>query len=277
MLYPYHPRNPFNPFLEPRRHLFWGWRFAYVDGYSLRRMIGTLINVGGIFLGGIVGLIKKKPLSPANESMFKVLLGAFTVFYGLRLTWLSLHGSFAQILKQVAIAMLALILGRLLGQLLRLQKFSNQIGQRAREGIAAAISPETRRVGDGFKVCAALFCAAPLGIVGSIQDGLSSYPYPLCVKGAMEGLATFGFVSLFGWNVMLAAVPVLALQGTITLLCKTFLRPLLEAHSLVDPVNAVGGLIVFSVALVILELKKIELANYLPALVIAPLIAWVWR
>jgi uncharacterized membrane protein YqgA involved in biofilm formation len=240
-------------------------------------MIGTLVNVAGILLGGLVGLVRKKPLSAANESMFKVLLGAFTVFYGLRLTWISLHGSFGQVLKQMTITLIALILGRIAGQLLRLQKFSNEIGQQARERIAAAISPGPRRAGDGFKVCAALFCAAPLGIVGSIQDGVSDYFYPLCVKGAMEGLATFGFVSLFGWGSMLAAVPVLALQGTITLLCKEFVRPFLDSNGLVDPINAVGGLIVFSVALVILELKKIELANYLPALLFAPLIAWIWK
>jgi uncharacterized membrane protein YqgA involved in biofilm formation len=51
----------------------------------------------------------------------------------------------------------------------------------------------------------------------------------------------------------------------------------LETHSLVDSVNAAGGLLVFSVALVILQLKKIELADYLPSLAFAPLLTWVFR
>ena len=93
----------------------------------------------------------------------------------------------------------------------------------------------------------------------------------------MEGLATMGFVWLFGWGTLLAALPVLALQGTITLLSAQFLEPFLNAHGLLDSVNAAGGLLVFSVALVILELKKIELADYLPSLLFAPLITWVWR
>ena len=82
---------------------------------------------------------------------------------------------------------------------------------------------------------------------------------------------------------MLAALPVLAFQGTITLLCSQLLGPFLQTHgahgpnSLIDSVNAVGGLLVFSVALVILGLKKIELADYLPSLVFAPLITWLWR
>jgi hypothetical protein len=122
-----------------------------------------------------------------------------------------------------------------------------------------------------------LFCAAPLAILGSVQDGLSGYCYPLAVKAVMDGLATMGFVLLFRWGVLFAALPVLAFQGTITLLCAQLLKPFLEAHRLVDSVNAAGGLLVFCVALVILELKKIELADYLPSLAFAPLLTWLLR
>jgi uncharacterized membrane protein YqgA involved in biofilm formation len=206
-----------------------------------------------------------------------VLLGAFTVFYGLRLSWISLHGSFAQVLKQIGIAVLALILGRLTGHLTHLQSISNQFGQFARERIAAVAGGERPASGDGFQVCAALFCAAPLGIVGSIQDGLAGYAYPLAIKAVMEGLAAMGFVALFGGSVLLSVIPVLALQGSIALLCAQFLRPFLTELSLLDSVNIVGGLLVFSVALVILELKKVELANYLPSLIFAPVITWIWK
>ncbi len=80
---------------------------------------------------------------------------------------------------------------------------------------------------------------------------------------------------VFGWGVVLAALPVLAFQGTITLACAQWLRPWLEAHSLVDSANAVGGLLVFCVALIILELKRLELADYLPSLAFAPLLTWI--
>jgi len=70
---------------------------------------------------------------------------------------------------------------------------------------------------------------------------------------------------------------VLAFQGTITLACALFLKPMLEAHGLLDSVNAAGGLLVFSVALVILQLKRIELADYLPSLAFAPLLTWLLR
>ncbi len=245
--------------------------------FTIPSMIGTALNVAGILIGGGVGLVRRKSLPPAREAFIKVALGAFTVFYGLRLTWISLNGSFWQILKQLLIAVIALMLGKMTGRLLGLQKMSNRLGRDARERIVAVKTADPRRLGDGFNICAALFCAAPLAMLGPVQDGLSEYYYPLAVKAVIDGLATMGFVLLFGWGVMLAALPVLAFQGTLTLLCAHFLKPVLEAHGLVDSVNATGGLLVFCVALVILELKKVELADYLPSLAFAPLLAWVLR
>jgi hypothetical protein len=240
-------------------------------------MMGTILNVAGILIGGLAGLSRRRALSPATESNLRVILGAFTVYYGLRLTWLSVGGSFRHVLKQVFIAVLALSLGKLAGRLLRLQAMSNHLGRRARERMGAARADDPRRLSEGFKVCAALFCAAPLGLLGAVQDGLSEYFYPLGVKAVMDGLATMGFVSVFGRGVMLSALPVLALQGTLTLACGQFLKPFLEAHGLLDSVNAAGGLLVFAVALVILGLKKIGLADYLPSLLFAPLLTWLWK
>jgi uncharacterized membrane protein YqgA involved in biofilm formation len=240
-------------------------------------MIGTAINVAGILAGGIAGLVRGNQLSPAQESFFKVMLGVFTVFYGLRLTWMSLSGSVLHVLAQLGIAVLALTAGKLVGKLLGLQNFSNRLGRKATETIAAAAGNTQPRGSKGFKVCASLFCAAPLGVLGAVQDGLSGYVYPLAVKGVMDGLATMGLARVFGWQVMLAAVPVLALQGTITLVCRRWVGPWLEYHQLLESVNCVGGLLVFSVALVILQLKKIALAEYLPALVFAPALTWAVR
>lgn len=240
-------------------------------------MIGTTLNVAGILAGGAIGLVRRTPLSAHNQAFFKVALGAFTVFYGLRLTWLNLEGSLLQILKQLLIAILALMIGKLIGRLLRLQQMSNALGRDARDQIAAAAGTRSGSVSEGFKTCAALFCAAPLGVLGALQDGLSEYYYTLAVKAFMEGLATMAFVGIFGWGVMLAALPVLAIQGSITLAAAQYLRPLLLAHDLIAPVNVVGGFIVFSVALIILDLKKIEIADYLPSLAVAPLLTGLVR
>ena len=90
----------------------------------------------------------------------------------------------------------------------------------------------------------------------------------------MDGLAAMTFVSVFGWGVMLAAIPVVAFQGTIFLLVKS-LSPTLANQSLADSILATNGLLIFCVALIILNLKKVELADYIPSLAIAPLITWL--
>ncbi len=241
-------------------------------------MLGTILNVAAIVIGGTAGLIIKKQPSAATQSFFKVALGALAVYFGLRLAWLSINGSFWQVLKQIGIVLLSLSLGSLTGKLLRLQKASNRIGQLTRDKMAKATQANPDRFSDGFIVCSLLFCAAPLGILGAIHNGLlPDYFYPLAIKALMDGLATMSFAAMFGWSVVLSAVPVLVFQGTITLVCAHSLGPFLLAHGLADSVNATGGLLIFCVALLIFEVRKVPVTDYLPSLIFAPLLTWLFR
>ena len=241
-------------------------------------MLGTILNVAAIVIGGIAGLLVKKQPSAGAQNYFKVVLGALTVYFGLRLTWLSINGSFGHVVKQVAIVLISLILGNLLGKLLRLQKASNRLGQLARDRMTRANPDNPQRFTDGFVVCTSLFCAAPLGILGAIHNGLlPDYIYPLAIKAVMDGLAAMAFASMFGWGVILSAIPVFVFQGTITLVCAHSLAPFLEAHNLSDSVNATGGLLIFCVSLLIFEVRKVHVTDYLPSLIFAPLLTWWWR
>lgn len=240
-------------------------------------MIGTIINAVAIVLGAAFGFARKEPLSAVNQNFFKVGLGAFTVYYGLRLTWIGLNGSFGQILLQLMVAVVAMMIGKQIGRLMHLQEWSNRLGRTARDHIAAPDPDPQRRFNDGFRTCAVLFCAAPLGILGAVSEGISNYSAPLILKAVMEGLAAMGFVRMFGWGVALSAVPVLALQGGITIMCEKGLGPWLLSLQLTNSINATAGLLIFSVGLVIFELKKIELADYLPSLAIAPLLTWLLK
>jgi uncharacterized protein len=239
-------------------------------------MVGTILNVIGILAGGVAGLTMKKPLSPANQMFLKLGLGVGAVAIGLRLTWVSVNGSFGQILKQLFIVVLALTIGKLIGQLCRLQKLSNHLGQYAGDKFQAARPDAPNRFNDGFVVCSILFCVAPLAVIGAALDGLSGFYLALLLKAVMDGLGVMSFVPAFGWGTLLAALPVIAFQGLITLGVR-LLAPWLSEHGLVDSINATGGLLVFCVALIILQIKKIELANYLPSLAAAPVITWLWR
>jgi uncharacterized membrane protein YqgA involved in biofilm formation len=236
---------------------------------------GTLINVAAIVIGTLAGLMRKTPMQVENQLFFKVVLGAATVFVGLRLTWVSLNGSFRQVIWQLGIVLVAMMLGKLTGKLLRLQKQSNRLGHFARDRILAAQKTGAKGVSDGVNVCAALFCAAPLGILGAAVEGLGAGPATLIVKSVMEALAAMGFVAMFGWGVGLSALPVLALQGTITLLASRFALPILAEHGLAGAVNATAGLLIFSVSLLIFEVRRVEVADYLPSLVWAPLLLYL--
>jgi hypothetical protein len=236
---------------------------------------GTIINAAAILAGGVAGLTLARHLTPQRQGFLKLLLAGLTVYVGITTTWRAVGGSFSQVAKQLGIVLLALILGNLVGVLLRLQKGLNRLGGYAQERFLKGDRNAPNRFSEGFITCTLLFCVGPLAILGSIQDGLSGNYRTLALKGFMDGLATMGFVATFGPGVMLAALPVVAYQGTITLLAGA-VDPWLADPALVNAINATGGLLVCTIALVILELKRVPLANYLPSLVVAPLLTKWW-
>lgn len=238
-------------------------------------MLGVGINAVGVLVGGIMGALRRAPVSAADEPKLKVYLGAATVFIGLHLVWIGLNGTFGSVMKQLFIVLLSLSLGKFIGRSLRLQKFSNSIGKYATDKLAK-FKPGERGSSDGFIVTTLLVCANPLGVFASVDEGLNGFSWAFVTKGAMDGLVALSFLPVFGWTVLLAIIPLVAWQGTIFLLAK-YWQPFLLQHELIDSINATNGLLIFCVSLIILNLKKIELADYLPSLAVAPLITYFWR
>jgi len=239
-------------------------------------MIGAVINSAGIVLGGLCALAIKKPMPERFQLAAKLLLGAGTVWFGLKLTWQSLNGTATQVLKELCIVMLAMALGKLAGRMLCLQALSNSVGQYATRAMAA--NGKEKRFSDGFLLATALFCAGPLGFLASAQEGLNDFSPLFLVKAGTDGLATMTFCATFGWGALVSAVPVLAFQGLLIRgveMAEPMLRH--QPWPLLDAVNATDGLLIFCVALIILEVKKIRVAEYLPSLVLAPLLMrWLW-
>jgi uncharacterized membrane protein YqgA involved in biofilm formation len=245
-----------------------------------QRVTGAFLNAMGILIGGLFGLAMLKPLSLRTQVFFRSALGAFTIFFGLQLVWGSVNGTFLPVLKQLFIAALAVTLGFWTGKLLHLQKLSNRLGRYAGSLIVSAQSDAPRKIGGGFITCTILFCAAPLGLLGAVTDGLPTQGgqfgcfWLLAIKAVMDGLAMTGFVKIFGWPSALSAFPAFIFLSAITFACQFYAKPFLAAHGLVDPVNAAGGLIACAIALMIFEVRRVELANFLPGLAVAPLLAW---
>jgi uncharacterized membrane protein YqgA involved in biofilm formation len=236
-----------------------------------RFVTGPFLNACGILLGSLFGLARRDSLAARTQQSFQSALGAFTAFCGLHLIWLNVDGGAGRILKQLFIALLAVVLGNLLGKALSLQKISNYFGQHAAKLLAAPENNQAMKPADGFIAVSILFCAAPLGIIGAVTDGLGGYYLPLVLKAVMDGLAMTSFVKMFRWPVALAALPVLIFQNGLAHGVHAFVLPWLAAPEWVQAINVAAGLNICAATLVILGVRRVELANYLPSLAVAPL------
>jgi uncharacterized membrane protein YqgA involved in biofilm formation len=239
-------------------------------------MIGTILNVGAILAGGSAGLLAGKQLNAKLEFRVKMILGVLTIYVGMRTVWISINGSFFQVLKQIAIMLAALVIGNVIGRFLRLQNGLNRLGEYAKKAFADAPVGKPKGFGEGFVTCTILFCVGPMAILGALEDGLTGRIHILAIKSLMDGLATMAFVKTFGIGPIFAAIPVLAYEGTISLAASS-LGPVLSNHLLLDSLSATGGLLILCISLVILDIQKVPLADYLPSLLVAPALTWLFQ
>lgn len=235
---------------------------------------GTILNVAAIVAGVVAGLATRKDFTPEWQLRIRKLLGVFMVWFGLKIVWSGLNGSFWQVTQQFVIMLVALMLGKMAGRWLHLQKSLNRLGQYAKQQFTQpGTGSGAKRAARGFLTCTVVYCAAPLAILGSLHEGLTGDYQPLAVKAAMDGLAAAAFARLFGPAIALSILPMVAYQGS-WVLWGGYLEPILHHRALADSVEVVLGFQILCVALVILEISKIELSDYLPALVFAPLLTW---
>jgi hypothetical protein len=236
-------------------------------------MTGAIINAAGIVVGGVWGLSAKKPIQSSSQMALKIVIGVFGIWLGVKLAWSGINGSLAQTAKELGIVVLGMTLGKLAGKLCRFQKLSNSVGQYA--GAVLAAPPSKEPFSASFTVATALFCVGPLALLASLHEGLTGFSPVFLVKAATDGLATYAFCTTLGWGAIASAIPVLALEGALIRggqLLEPFLRH--QPKPLIDAINTVDGLLIFCVAMIILELKKIEVADYYPSLVFTPLLIW---
>lgn len=239
--------------------------------------LGTAINVAAIIVGGMLGVIISRDMSIERQNQLRKWIGMLIVIAGFVMVWDGLKEvRFLQMLALIGIAFLSTSLGRPLGRLLHIQAGMNRLGRyagglftKARQGV------EGKHFNEGFIACTILFCANPLAILGPMQDGMTGNFMTLLVKAMMDGLAAFAFARTFGASAIFSALPVLAIQGTITLL-SVWLAQNLPDTMMLHAINVTGGLLVVCTVLIVFEAKKVELGNFLPGLVVAALLAWWW-
>jgi uncharacterized membrane protein YqgA involved in biofilm formation len=233
-------------------------------------MTGAFANAVGILLGSLLGLSWPATFSSKHQIQIRNLIGLLTILAGGRLIWSGLHGNFQLGMKELIVALLAVLVGNWIGRALALQKISNTLGRFASSLINLA---KKNPPGDGGLLAATiLFCAAPLGLIGAVTEGVSGHFDLLIIKAIMDGLAASAFVKIFRWISAMSAIPVYLFFGGITIASHYAATTLLTGAGLIESIEITAGLLACVIAVVIFETRKVELANYLPALAIAPLL-----
>lgn len=229
-------------------------------------MTGTLINVVAIIAGSLVGIVFGARLSDNLKNTVVNGMGLFTSAIGLQM--------FLQT-QQSLIVLGALILGAMLGEWWRIEDGIANLGVWLEKRFTGSSEGGTSsRFVRGFLAASLLYCTGPIAIMGSIQDGLSGDFQLLAVKSVLDGFISIAFASTLGIGVMFSILPVFAYQAGISLLAGTLSQAISEA--MMTEMTATGGVILIGLGISsLLEIKKIRVGNFLPAILIAPVIVWV--
>jgi len=217
-------------------------------------LTGTLVNTGAILAGSLIGISAGKFLPERIKTIAMQALGLSVVLIGLRM---ALSG------KEPIIAIGCVLLGAITGELIKIEQGVERIG----EWLKARFRSDSSTFVQGFVSASILYLTGAMMIVGSIQDGTVGDASTLYIKSLLDGVASIAFSSSLGIGVAFSALSVLLVQGSITLLSSKLL--FLQNPAVLDAVTASGGILILGIGTNLLELTKIRIGNFLPALLYA--------
>ncbi|MEA2668000.1 MAG: uncharacterized protein QOJ33_934, partial [Chloroflexota bacterium] len=167
------------------------------------------------------------------------------------------------------ILLVSVLVGVIIGELLKLDAGVHAIGSWAERRLSR--DGEPGRVSLAFITTSLIFCVGPLTVLGSFLDGTRGDITLLAIKSTLDGVTSIVFAATLGWGVLLSAISVLLVQGGLTLIAFLIHAGLSDLQ--IAELTAAGGIAVLGIALGLLELRTIKVANFLPSLVIAPALA----
>jgi uncharacterized membrane protein YqgA involved in biofilm formation len=233
-------------------------------------MTGTIINIIAVLVGGGLGMLFGSRLSDRLKRTVITGMGLFTAVTGIKM-FLDTQNSL--------VVLGSLVIGALLGEWWKIEDGLQHLGEILEKRFNRPIGESGRFApyGDfvrGFMVASLLFCIGPIAILGSIQAGLTGDYNLLVIKSVLDGFASLAFASTLGVGVLFSAAMILVYQGSITLLAAQLNA--IVTKPMMAELTATGGVLLLGIAISsLLEIKKIRVGNFLPALVIAPLIVWI--
>jgi uncharacterized membrane protein YqgA involved in biofilm formation len=228
-------------------------------------MIGTLINFVAILVGSAVGVLFGSRLSENLKNTVVSGMGLFTSAVGLQMFLKT---------ENALIVLGSLILGAILGEWWGVENGIQNLGVWLEKRFSGKSDGSSSHFVRGFLTASVLYCTGPMAVLGSISDGLRGEYLTLSIKSVLDGFLSVAFASTLGIGVAFSALPVLVYQGSISLLAAQLNA--IVTPTMMNEMTATGGVLLMGIGISsLLELKKIRVGNFLPALAIAPLIVYL--
>ena len=241
---------------------------------------GTLVNMATVLVGSSLGLLLGHRLPHRTRETVTDAIGLITLLIaalGAREVTAPALATAVGSSAPVLIVLGALLLGGIAGSLVDIETRLEQFGDWLRERLSRGSTDgsERTRFIEGFVTATLVFCVGPLTILGSLSDGMGLGPDQLLLKAVLDGFTSIAFAASFGVGVMVSVLGLAVIQGTLTLAGLLIGNFLPAAH--LTAITACGGLLLLGLGLRLLGLKRLPVANLLPALIVAPLLVEVVR
>jgi uncharacterized protein len=234
--------------------------------------IASLVNVSTVLLGTTVGVLLGNRLPVRTRDLVTDALGLVTLLIAATSAMAVLSPDLSAQVGDSApmlIVLGSLLIGGITGSLLRLEQRVEGLGGWVQHRFAGSTDTVARaRFIEGFVVSSLVFCTGPLTILGSLSDGLGHGSDQILLKSVLDGFAAVAFAASFGWGVAASAITIVVVQGSLTLLGVALGNVLSDAE--LAAITACGGLLLVGVALRLLRIREIPVADLLPALLVAP-------
>ena len=226
-------------------------------------MLGVFVNTLTVLLGSAVGLIFKKGIPEKVSRAVMLAIGLCTLYIGISGT---LKG------ENTLVLILSMVFGAAVGTLLDLDGLISRLGgaverRFSREGGHVSLA-------EGFVTASLLFCVGAMTIVGSLNAGLRGDNEMLYTKSLLDLISSCMLAVSLGAGVLFSSVFVFVFQGALVLLARV-LAPALTDAALAE-ITCAGSLLIVGLGLNLLGLTKLKVANYLPAILFAPLFVWLF-
>ena len=223
-------------------------------------MLGTYVNTVVVIIGSLVGLMVQNGLKERYSNTILHGVALAVLFIGISTTLNGMMNGGEPILF-----IISLVVGGLFGELLDIDRGLKNLG----EWLQAKVGSGEHNIAQGFVTASLLFCVGTMAILGSLDSGLRNNHDMLYAKSVLDGVTAIILTSSLGIGVILSAFSVLIYQGAIVLFASA-LEPVLTVE-VIREISIIGGILIFSLGLGMLEIKRIKTANLLPSILVPPI------